>query len=59
MKDKSTSIEWNKILVVVEGMEVTGSYSVDAKDWMTVRMDGGGSKSTRGGPGAEGVARLI
>lgn len=46
-------------MVVVAGMEVTGSYRVDAKGWMTVRMDGGGSKSTHGGPAAESVARVI
>jgi len=26
---------------------------------MTVRMDGGGSESARGGPAAESVARII
>lgn len=46
-------------MVVANGMEVTGSYHVDANDLMTVNMDGGGSKSTYGGPAAEGVARLI
>ncbi len=46
-------------MVQVDGMEVTGSYRVDATDWMTVRMDGGGSTSARGGRDAEGVARMI
>jgi predicted metal-dependent peptidase len=59
MKHKSTPTDWNKIMVEVDGMEVTGSYHVDATDWMTVRMDGGGSESARGGPAAESVARII
>jgi len=59
MKHKSTPTDWNKIMVEVDGMEVTGSYRVDATDWMTVRMDGGGSKSARGGRAAESVARTI
>jgi hypothetical protein len=50
---------WSPIKVVVDGIEVKGSYSVDNTDWMTVRMDGGGTKSAHGGPGAEGVARLM
>jgi len=50
---------WSPIKVVVNGVEVTGAYSVDNSDWMTVRMDGGGTKSAHGGPAAEGVARLI
>lgn len=50
---------WSPIKVVINGIEVKGSYSVDNTDWMTVRMDGGGAKRARGGPAAEGVARLM
>ena len=50
---------WSPIKVVVNGIEVKGSYSVDSSDWMTVRMDGGGAKSAHGGPAAESVARLM
>ncbi|MTV41679.1 hypothetical protein [Duganella radicis] len=59
MKRKTQPVMWYDISVSVGGQEVSGSYSVDSTDWMTVRMNGGGSKSARGGPGAEGVARLI
>ena len=52
-------VSWSPIKVVVCGTEVAGAYSIDNGDWMTVRMDGGGTKSTHGGPAAEGVAKLI
>jgi hypothetical protein len=45
--------------VTINEVEVTGSYSVDDTDWMTVRMNGGGSRYARGGPAAESVARII
>lgn len=50
---------WSPIKVVSNGAEVTGAYSIDKTGWMTVRMDGGGTKSARGGPAAESVARLM
>lgn len=52
-------IFWNSIQIVVDGVEVTGTYSIDSKDWMTVRMDGGGSTQSYGGPAADSTARLI
>lgn len=52
-------IVWHPIRVVVAGVEVSGSYSIDKNDWMTVRMDRGGTKSARGGPAAEGIAMLL
>lgn len=59
MNDDGASKTWSKISVVVDGVEVTGSYRIGAKDLMTVKMDGGGSKSAQGGPAAESVARVI
>jgi hypothetical protein len=52
-------VSWYPIKVSVDGAEVTGVYSIDSSDWMTVRMDGGGTKSAHGGLAAEGVARLM
>ena len=52
-------VVWHPIKVIIAGTEISGSYSIDQSDWMTVRMDGGGTKSARGGPAAEGVAKLI
>lgn len=59
MKNQGAPTEWNKITVVIDGMEVTGSYRIDANDLMTVKIDGGASTSTQGGPAAESVARVI
>ena len=59
MKRQNTPAYWNDISVTIDGHEIAGSYSVDKTDWMTVRMNGGGSKSTRGGPAAASTARLI
>lgn len=59
MRAKSAASEWKQIMIEVHGKQVIGSYSVDTSDWMTVRLDGGGSKYARGGPAAESVARLI
>lgn len=39
--------------------EVTGEYVLDDDDFMTVRMQGGGSKSAKGGPAAESIAIII
>jgi len=50
---------WHPIKMVVAGTEVSGFYNIDKSDWMTVRMDGGGTKSARGGLAAEGVAKLM
>ena len=58
-KRQSAPTHWTDISITIGGVEVTGSYSVDMTDWMTVRMTGGGTKSARGGPAAESVARLI
>ena len=59
MKRQNAPSHWNDIATAVDDVEVTGSYSVDKTDWMTVRMSGGGSKSARGGPAAESVACMI
>lgn len=59
VKRQNAPTHWNDIAVTINGVEVTGSYSVDKTDWMTVRMNGGGSKPARGGPAAESVACLI
>ena len=59
MNSKKGTPIWNPITIIVEGKTISGSYSINKNDWMTVRMDGGGSKSARGGPGAKGIARLI
>jgi hypothetical protein len=58
-KQPNAPIDWTKIDVTIDGIEVTGSYSVDSTDWMTVRMTGGGSKSAHGGPAAASVARIM
>jgi len=50
---------WSTIKIVVNGVAVTGAYSVDNNDLMTVRMDGGGTKIAQGGRAAEGTAKLI
>lgn len=52
-------IEWNKISIDIDGTQVTGTYSVDKSDFMTVRMDGGGTKQTHAGLAAEGTAKLM
>lgn len=59
MKRQNVPTYWTNIAVTINGVNVTGSYSLDKDDWMTVRLNGGGSKSARGGPAAEGVARMI
>ena len=41
------------------GNVIKGAYSIDKTDWMTVRMEGGGEKSARGGPAASSVARIM
>lgn len=40
-------------------VEVTGEYALDDGGFMTVRLPGGGSKSAKGGPAAESIARII
>lgn len=59
MSKHKEPIFWYPIKVTVAGTEVSGSYSIDKNDWMTVRMDGGGTKSAQGGLAAEGTAKLI
>ena len=59
MAKHKESLSWSPIKVVVCGAEAAGAYSIDKSDWMTVRMDGGGTKNARGGLAAEGVARLM
>lgn len=41
------------------GNVVKGAYSIDKTDWMTVRMEGGGEKSARGGPAASSIASIM
>ena len=50
---------WADVSTASEGVELTGRYLVDGTGWMTVRLDGGGSKSARAGLAPEGTARLI
>lgn len=45
-------VSWSPIKVSIDGVEMTGSYSIDNGGWMTVRMDGSGTKSAHGGPAA-------
>lgn len=59
MTTRQSAPQWNSIFIVIGDVTVTGSYWVDKTDWMTVRLDGGGSKSSRGGPAAESVARMM
>ncbi len=59
MKRENTPKNWIDIAITINGAQVTGSYHVDKDDWMTVRMNGGGSKPARGGLAAESVARII
>lgn len=59
MPKRNEPMYWSNIKTVVGGVEITGTYSVDKTDWMTVRMDGGGTKHARGGPAAEGVAQIM
>jgi hypothetical protein len=59
VKQKNGPIHWNEITITVNGVEVSGSYSVNVTDWMTVRMAGGSSERARGGPAAESIARGI
>jgi hypothetical protein len=60
MKKSKRRMAWNPIEVVTEGHVVKGSYSIETKsDWLTVRLDGGGEKSTHAGPAAAAVARLL
>lgn len=59
MKRQRTPRNWIEIAALINNVDVTGAYSVDNDDVMTVRMNGGGSKIARGGPAAESVARMI
>ncbi|WP_107708202.1 MULTISPECIES: hypothetical protein [unclassified Paraburkholderia] len=59
MKRQRTPRNWIEITALVNSVDVTGAYSVDNDDVMTVRMNGGGSKIARGGPAAESIARMI
>jgi hypothetical protein len=59
MKKPTSPVIWNEISVTVGEIKVTGEYSVDRNDWMTVRMNGGGSKSARGGRAVDSTARII
>jgi len=59
VKKSSKPIFWTPITTTIEHVEVKGEYSLDSDDFMTVRLKGGGSKSARGGPAAESVARII
>ncbi|KAA0998629.1 hypothetical protein FVF58_43680 [Paraburkholderia panacisoli] len=59
MKRQNTPKNWIDIAITVSGVEVTGSYTLDKDEWMTVRMNGGGSKPARGGLAADSVARMI
>jgi len=53
------STSWNTISKSINGKIVTGKYKIDKGGWMTVCIDGGECKSTRGGPAAKGIADLI
>jgi hypothetical protein len=59
VKRQRTPRNWIDITATVNDVDVTGAYSLDNDDVMTVRMNGGGSKIARGGPAAESVARMI
>lgn len=59
MKKPTRPILWIPISTKIGQVEVKGEYSMDKDDFMTVRLNGGGSKSARGGPAAESVARII
>ncbi|MGF6970726.1 hypothetical protein OKW43_007821 [Paraburkholderia sp. WC7.3g] len=59
VKRQNTPKNWIDIAITINGVQVTGSYSLDKDDWMMVRMNGGGSKPARGGLAAESVARII
>lgn len=59
MKKSNRAIFWNPISTMVGQVEVVGEYTLDADGFMAVRMQGGGSKSAKGGPAAESIARII
>jgi hypothetical protein len=59
MKKSNKPIFWNPISTMIGQVEVTGEYALDGDGFMTVRLPGGGSKSAKGGPAAESVARII
>jgi len=40
-------------------VEVVGEYALDGDGFMTVRLPGYGSKSAKGGPAPESIARII
>ena len=60
MKKSKRPVSWVPITwTAPDGGEIKGSYSIDGRDFMTVRMEGGGEKSARGGRAAASVARII
>ena len=59
MKRANRTIFWHSISTMIGGVAVMGEYAVDQDGFMTVRLNGGGSKSAKGGPAAESVARII
>jgi hypothetical protein len=60
MTKSKRRMAWTSIEVVTGGRVVMGSYSIETRsDWLTVRLDGGGEKSTHAGPAAATVARVL
>lgn len=60
MKKEKRPVEWIPITWAdPSGNVVKGAYSIDKTDWMTVRMEGGGERSARGGPAASSVASIM
>ncbi len=45
MKRQNTPKYWIDIAVTIDGVDVTGSYSLEKEDWMTVKMKGGQLKA--------------
>jgi hypothetical protein len=60
VKKSARILDWTPIAWTdSSGNAVKGSYSIDKSDWMTVRLEGGGEKSARGGPAATSVAVIM
>jgi hypothetical protein len=59
MPKQTKQIFWIPISTTVDEIEVPGEYYSDRDGFITVRLHGVGSKSARGGPAAESIARIV
>jgi hypothetical protein len=59
MSKQTKQVFWTPISTTVREVEVSGEYYLDGDGFITVRLPGVGSRSARGGPAAESIARIV